>query len=649
MNIIANHVVAKLAVAFVATSMLFTLAMPAKAATIEELQATIAELTATIAAMTGGSSTAAECTFTGSLTVGSQGAQVTCLQQYLVAGNHLVMPTGVSYGYFGPLTKAAVAAWQAANGVAPAVGYFGPLSQAKYAMVAGSTSGGTTGGSTSGSSDLEGGAGSISVSNSSEYSSEEVGEDEEDVEVLQAMVEADDSDVEITSVKVEFVQSSAADSEDLTDYAKSVSIWFDGEMVGEADADDFSESSDVYTKSIALDKGVIIREDDEEAIVVAVTALSNLDSGDIDSDAWTVDILNIRFVDGDGVTTTTDTDGDTLEQSFDFASFASAADVELKISLGDEEINDAHVINVSASNTTDNVEILSFMMESEGDSDILIKDVPVTFTSFGADVDDVTGSVYLFADGKKIGTESVPTSATTTSVIVFDDLDYTIDAGDEVEFIVKAKVKSTAGTLADGDTISAAFGETETSLATFDAEDESGEELDDADVTGTATGDAHAVYDIGFNISLVSATETKTVTSDTSGTGDQAQFVIKYEITPFDGDIYIDNTCTEDNNGSEVSTTTSYSVTNDGSNTTNCVMTASGSVTNADSANTFLIKEGSPRTITLTVNVTATADAFAAVSLEAIGWDDATGGDDNVFDFSLPGDFETDPIFLNLF
>jgi len=40
------------------------------------------------------------------------------------------MPPNVAYGYFGPLTRVAVARWQTANGITPAVGYFGPISRA---------------------------------------------------------------------------------------------------------------------------------------------------------------------------------------------------------------------------------------------------------------------------------------------------------------------------------------------------------------------------------------------------------------------------------------------------------------------------------------------------------------------------------------
>ena len=72
-------------------------------------------------------------TFAVNLTVGSRGSDVTALQQFLVAKGYLQMPAGVSYGHFGPLTKAAVARWQVANGISPAVGYFGPISRAAIA------------------------------------------------------------------------------------------------------------------------------------------------------------------------------------------------------------------------------------------------------------------------------------------------------------------------------------------------------------------------------------------------------------------------------------------------------------------------------------------------------------------------------------
>ncbi len=101
-----------------------------------------------LAATLAGAASAA--TFTSNLTVGSRGSQVTELQMFLVSKGYLVMPTGVSYGYFGTLTRSAVAAYQAAKGITPAVGYFGPITMAAVnaeAAMGGSTVPGCTAGS----------------------------------------------------------------------------------------------------------------------------------------------------------------------------------------------------------------------------------------------------------------------------------------------------------------------------------------------------------------------------------------------------------------------------------------------------------------------------------------------------------------------
>ncbi|KKT21017.1 MAG: hypothetical protein UW04_C0013G0001, partial [Parcubacteria group bacterium GW2011_GWB1_43_8] len=105
--------------------------MVSSAVTIDELLAQIAALQAQLLTLQGSSATvsADKCSFTRSLTVGSRGDDVTCLQNYLKTGGHLSVN---ATGYFGSLTKAAAASWQAANGVAPAVGYFGSISRAKY-------------------------------------------------------------------------------------------------------------------------------------------------------------------------------------------------------------------------------------------------------------------------------------------------------------------------------------------------------------------------------------------------------------------------------------------------------------------------------------------------------------------------------------
>jgi len=120
------------------------------AALLAQIQQLQAQLNAAGGTTTG---TSVACSFTRSLTVGSTGADVKCLQQYLNASGYTIATTGAgSPGnestYFGSLTKAAVAKWQAAKGVSPAAGYFGTISRAKYTEVASTGTTTTTTGTT---------------------------------------------------------------------------------------------------------------------------------------------------------------------------------------------------------------------------------------------------------------------------------------------------------------------------------------------------------------------------------------------------------------------------------------------------------------------------------------------------------------------
>lgn len=79
----------------------------------------------------GGSPALVATTFTQNLTLGSTGAEVKALQQFLNGSGFPVSASGAgSPGnestYFGAKTQAALAKYQAAKGITPSVGYFGP-------------------------------------------------------------------------------------------------------------------------------------------------------------------------------------------------------------------------------------------------------------------------------------------------------------------------------------------------------------------------------------------------------------------------------------------------------------------------------------------------------------------------------------------
>ncbi len=116
----------------------FAFASPAKAQTLEGLQAQIQALLAQIASLQGGTSTSggACTTFTRNHQMGDTGGEVMAIQKFLNSNGAVIASTGAGSpgnetSYFGGLTRAAVSKFQAANGISPTAGYWGPMTRAK--------------------------------------------------------------------------------------------------------------------------------------------------------------------------------------------------------------------------------------------------------------------------------------------------------------------------------------------------------------------------------------------------------------------------------------------------------------------------------------------------------------------------------------
>jgi hypothetical protein len=136
-----KNVAAVLATVAVALGISFTFASPAKADAVSDLQAQVQALLAQIASLqtssSSSSSSSASCyTFTRNHQMGDKGGEVMWVQKFLNSHGAVVAASGAgSVGMetssFGGLTKAAVAKFQAANGITPAAGYWGPVTRAK--------------------------------------------------------------------------------------------------------------------------------------------------------------------------------------------------------------------------------------------------------------------------------------------------------------------------------------------------------------------------------------------------------------------------------------------------------------------------------------------------------------------------------------
>ncbi len=603
---------------------------------------------------------ATTCTFSADLTIGSTGMSVTCLQTELIAGGFSI-PAGAT-GYFGTQTRAAVASWQSSKNIAPAVGYFGPISRAAWggAMTGGGTStvpgctpgalfssttgascttttipgctagalfSSTTGQSCAGGTPstptgpLAGTDGSISdVSELGSYNGEDVSEGDSGVKVLGADVEAsNDGDIALKSVKVSLTYTGSGGSDNLDDYIDSVDVWLGSTKIGSADVADFTEdSSGVFTKSITLSNATI-RADQTAQLYISVDAVSNVDTGDLDTAAWTIDIENIRFIDGSGVTTTdTSTGGadgiDGMDVPVDFVSFATSADTELKVSTASDNPNAGVVIIDDVSNT-DNVSLLKGKLKLDGTADVTLDEFPITFTAAGATLAETTGSVTLKIGGQTF-TESVSSTANTAS-ITFDNLNFDINAGDSVNFEVLADINDTDGNFGEGDTLLASVSSTNRDY--MDVENSQGDQLDDSsEKSGTSTGEAQEFRVSGINLTLVSTATS--VAAGTSANDDAGTFTIKFKVTAVGDAVYV-SSLADATTGANTSGKTSVLVDRSGTATTGGVSVVLVNTTDTDltSVGNYLIEEGSSETFELTTAVQLSATQTTGLFRAALG------------------------------
>ena len=565
----SNNIAAKAAVAFVAVAMAFSLVAPAAQAqdvSSMSLEQLIALVNSLQTQLSGSASATGTCstTFTRSLSTGSTGVDVMNLQKFLNSDPDTVVALsgagspGMETSYYGSLTATAVSKFQTKYsadilvpvGLTSPTGYFGPSTMAKANALC-STSGGSTGGNTGGSTsgDLEGGAGVLDEAQHNALNNEEVGEGEEDVEVFGLNIKPENSDIEITAVDVDFDKGASGNS-NFYKYADEVSIWLDGEEVARVDADEFDRDNN-YGKTISLDRGAIIRDGDTGELVIAVSGAGNIDSNDA-TDSWDVGIDSVRYQDAQGAYIT-DSSTDNLgsnnetttvasnERSFTFEDFATASDMEFKVRSGDSSINTSRTIEVSSTTKTNDVAILNFTVEVEGNSDMNLDTVTIdaTTTTNGA-LDNVISTAMLYMDGEKVGSETVTSTMDTNREIPFDDLDLDLEAGETYEFEVRVDLAKADGTnYSSGETLGMDVGSADVDdTAKWIVEDENGDTVAATDRSGSASGDNHTLRTTGVQIELGS-TSVLEVVDGNSTAANYGKFTMEVKVTAIGDTLYV--------------------------------------------------------------------------------------------------------------
>ncbi len=636
---IRNPKFAKVVATAAGLSMAFSTILPASAVTIEELQAQIAALMAQLSGLQG--SGTVSVTFTRDLTVGSTGADVTSLQQWLVSKGYLMMPSGTAYGYFGLLTKAAVARWQAAVGL-PSTGYFGPMSRAKISVTGGTTTGGTTGGnggSTSGS--LQGGEGSLGNFDQLGGVESTVDEGENGVKVLGIEFEAEDSDLSVSRVDVEIDLSGVTGnaSSNIEQYIDSVSLWMNGSKIATMDAGAGDEDDDIFTYRFSGLNG-IVREDATATLYVSVDAVSSIDSDEADEDI-TVSIPDdgIRAVDAAGIS---DTYGDGYSETFTVGEEEAGA-----LTVSESSSNpDARNVQVDEDDNTNGVTMLVFELEAE-DQDITVDEIPVTLGVSSGLVQNTFSTVYLYKGSTLLDSKNVGAGGTTTT---FDDLDLTIDADDTETFTIKADINNIGTGFASGQYASTTI--SSTNADNIDAEDEAGDSLSASDISGSASGEVVTFVTEGIMVTAVSATSVDSALG-TSGS-EQGDFTIVFDVKAFEADQYIYKGAS---NASSTDAGAIYTLYQDGTASTTLVsagfatdnLEAAGD-TSGDSSDYFLVKEGETRRFTLKINLNPTTTGYYKAELEAVRYDaseDNSAVDDSTYTAPDTSNFETSSVQVN--
>ena len=566
-----------------------------QAATVEELQDQIDALLAQLSGVSSTPSTGCYA-FTRDLTDGVSGADVSALQSYLAAkGMFSVAPTG----YFGPITKSAVASWQSANGVSPAAGYFGAISRAKFNATC--TGGTTTPDDNDNDNDTV--SGGESDLNSYEASSGNDSDVEEggDAEVFEFQFDVDDADAEVERVDVMFSLTSVAGDQEPWEVFDELTLSLDGEEVGSVDGsdeDNWDEDANDEYRVRFNNIDTVVDEDSTPEFTLMIAVQNNID-GLPSAVEWTVWVPEegVRALDGEGIDHTIG-DADTLAGATDEVAFdidAEGDGEELKVSESDNN-PDATVLELEDDQTSDWLTVLVFTLEAE-DNDIEVRELPVRSVFSSSTWANYVDDAKLVIDGEDFDDFTASTTFSGGMIFDFDNDELVIAEGEEVE--IELMLKLNALDLGDeGVTVTSSV----TSMDTDAIDAEGAEDLDATQLTGSATGDAHTLRTDG--ISLASGDVSASVDVVEGNDNDQATYTIEFEVTAFGEDFYVPF-------GAIASTSswTDEGVSFDFLDGSNNIVTvgAASSTASLDSTadeddSAYVVREGDTETFTLTVD-----------------------------------------------
>lgn len=460
----------------------------------------------------------AQTAFSSDLTIGSTGTQVTALQNFLIQKGYSV-PAGAT-GYFGAQTKAALAAYQAANGIMPSSGYFGPITRAK---VNASQGGSTTPTPTPSTGGLKGGEASLERFDAKEGDDDEIAEGETgEVGVFSFNVE--DGDIELNRVDLSFTGAIGVGEEKYPwKTFDSITLLVNGKKVATEDVSDkrdWLRDKSPYTFRFSGLKAVV-KEGAKAEIAVEVTVADQVKNVGAD---WTVFVNDdgVRGTDAEGLTQSIGDDAETA--TFSIAEEGAGEELNVRTSAKDPA---ATVLKVKDDKRSDWYSLFVFDLEAD-ETDIDLDTLAIDFTTGTANVQNVIDDLELVIDGKKFDDFDWTGTGTYASSTFDIDGDYTVDEGDRVKVEVRARFKSANGVnYTPGETVRA-------SVSGANIE---GEGADDLVASGNATGETHTLEVSGLSGARGDRSAVTTVADGADN--DYATFRVDVKVTAFDQDVFI--------------------------------------------------------------------------------------------------------------
>lgn len=568
-------------------------------------------------------SSASAATFTRSLTIGSTGADVVALQSWLISKGYSI-PAGAT-GYFGNQTKAAVAAYQAAKGITPAVGYFGPITRAQVEVdSSGTVTGGTTGGSSTSGTGITtpGVEGTIAVTQSSSGINSTVYEGDSMAPILGLQVEAKSSDVSVQRVKIDLGTSTKI-------YNKIYS------RIYVTDGSTVLASSDLNSSTVVKDSGRyyitlagfngLVKKDTKKVFTVKVDVRGSIDSTDRSAGdstlAWGVRLASsgVRAIDGAGID---QYGGDTsISKSITVSSeLAETATLNVSTNTATPVAADVVASLGSSENELDKLAVLAIDVRAEKD-DVKLKDIALDIDKAGSGAATASTTVYLYDGSTELDNASYDSTGANGGFVKFTDVDYVVPKGTTKTLWVKVDLRNANGTVSQLSVNASSSGMT--------AENTKG---DSVSISGSATGETQYVRNVGAVFTLVSKTISKSSTSlqsNTSTSTAQATFTLK--VKAVGGDILFGNVAST---VPMVGSSSPYIVTYyNGAATVLSVASStafdvpSSGVSTSGLDNSFLLQENNEVTIPVTFTFEAKNAAGAnistgaySVALERINW-----------------------------